>query len=686
MHLRTPPSAPVGPPPPTRRALLIEGWRGVNHSFAMANQHQILELLAMDGVRLFHRDMPFAFAHWDRAVNKAGFSQDDQRRIDDVPDPLDSPVDCIHRIVAPFRAPAASERVRTVTFMITELGLSAASFAPRSERSDAFTRDGNEIVTSTRWSRDRIVEYGFAADKVKVIPLGVDSIAFTPPETTERRDNRLRLGFCDDETVFLNIGVAVWNKGIDVLLTAFARLRGRGRRVRLILKDQRDLYGISVERTVKILGQSVAELRDPATLAAISVIPGNLDRAQLRALYGLADCYVSPYRAEGFNLPVIEAIACGTPVIVTRGGATDDFCDDDLACRIQGRLAEHRSDEERYVGRYIEPDADDLVSAMDRFAVGAGINMRNFARARALMLPRFTWRRSAAALAALTLGVADADPPRIVGAAPASAARTVRQRDLLDLLSIIRPVEMTSGSKVRIGGPCDGGYVAPSVALTCDAVLSVGIGNDVSFDLHLAERGARVLQFDHTVARSPAAHPNFVFHKLGWGAATAGDLLAFPQLREKLDAVGGERTLLKFDIEGAEYAVLDALDAGDLAPFAVIVCELHHLSRLCEPDFFDTARRCLAKLTLHHAPVHLHPNNYGRLALLEGVPVPDVMELSFLRRDLGVSSQPCRDPIPGKLDRPNHPLGPDFCLTAFLADHGAVTSHRSDEARVPESA
>jgi glycosyltransferase involved in cell wall biosynthesis len=51
-----------------------------------------------------------------------------------------------------------------------------------------------------------------------------------------------------------------------------------------------------------------------------------LTQVQLRALYGIADWYVSPYRAEGFNLPVLEAQACGTPVITSSGGATDDFC------------------------------------------------------------------------------------------------------------------------------------------------------------------------------------------------------------------------------------------------------------------------------------------------------------------------------------------------------------------------
>src|SRR6202035_957998 len=54
-------------------------------------------------------------------------------------------------------------------------------------------------------------------------------------------------------------------------------------------------------------------------------------------MYQLADAYVSPYRAEGFNMPVLEAAACGLPVICTAGGSTDDFVTDGFAGRIESK-------------------------------------------------------------------------------------------------------------------------------------------------------------------------------------------------------------------------------------------------------------------------------------------------------------------------------------------------------------
>src|SRR6185503_9965920 len=60
--------------------------------------------------------------------------------------------------------------------------------------------------------------------------------------------------------------------------------------------------------------------------------------ADMAGLYQASDCYVSSYVAEGFNMPVLEAAACGVPVICTAGGPTDDFVTEEFACRIKSTL------------------------------------------------------------------------------------------------------------------------------------------------------------------------------------------------------------------------------------------------------------------------------------------------------------------------------------------------------------
>ena len=106
-------------------------------------------------------------------------------------------------------------------------------------------------------------------------------------------------------------------------------------------------------------------------------------------LYQAADAYVSPYRAEGFNMPVLEAAACGVPIICTRGGPTDDFVTDEFARRIDSRLVPATVQGE--TGTQLEPDADHLANLMLRI-----IDDTEFRTAAALAGPRhaaghFTW-------------------------------------------------------------------------------------------------------------------------------------------------------------------------------------------------------------------------------------------------------------------------------------------------------
>jgi len=123
----------------------------------------------------------------------------------------------------------------------------------------------------------------------------------------------------------------------------------------LLIKDQQALYGLSAVGMMKdLLAEGRIEL-DNASVESIRVLPHTLSIEQLRTLYNVADYYVSPYRAEGFNLPVIEAIACGTKVIVTDGGATDDFCDANTSVKIPSRLRTNETITTRILERIWSP-------------------------------------------------------------------------------------------------------------------------------------------------------------------------------------------------------------------------------------------------------------------------------------------------------------------------------------------
>ena len=343
--------------------LQIEGWRGINHSFALVNQFQLREMAHIPRLELRHCDAPFRFAHWNRTTNGAGFYPDDEATINAISNqPFEGGADAIYRISSPLDLRLPKDGSQLIVFGVTELGLDEASLVPGTDIR-SFEMDGGVIVTPSQWSRDRIIDFGFRPESVYVVPHAASPKYFFPIPPERRLRQREALGIGVHEVLLLNIGAAIWNKGIDVLLKAFALARQKRKDLRLMFKDQRNTYGISGEHYVQTTLVE-AGLWSPDLVQAITLLPTNLSMDRMVDIYGVADCYVSPYRAEGFNLPVCEAMACGTPVIVTDGGATDDFVTGQLHKKIDSTLYEYVKIQDKLINAYREPDLNHLVELL----------------------------------------------------------------------------------------------------------------------------------------------------------------------------------------------------------------------------------------------------------------------------------------------------------------------------------
>jgi hypothetical protein len=228
----------------------------------------------------------------------------------------------------------------------------------------------------------------------------------------------------------------------------------------------------------------------------------------------------------------------------------------------------------------------------------------------------------------------------------------------------LRPWSMRRHGKVRLGAEFDGAYVVPTRALECDVAVSIGIGSEVSFDLALAQR-AKVFQYDHTVHGPPVSHPNFHFQKKGLGSACSDEFVDLTRILDDIRPHNPQHALLKFDIEGAEYSALGSIQPAALQAFEVIACELHNFEKLNQRPYFEAMYRLFSILSVQHVPVHLHANNALGMVFLQGIAIPCLLEVSYLRRDLDVFNSHSTEPIPGPLDKPNLPWLPDICLNFF---------------------
>lgn len=337
------------------KKICVEGWRRINHSYAMVNQWQLLELVKSPN-HLRHRDVPYFNPKWNPRASSSGFSRDHDEILAAITGPLmRESFDITYRISYPYNiGPAESGRL--FVFGTAETQLAGRMFA-NGGLEDAAGNDAVTFITPSQWSRAGFLRAGFESDRVLVVSHGVDPGTFCPLHEEGRMQVRSALRLKATDFALLSVGAMTPNKGIDLLIIAYAALKRQYGNLKLLLKDQSNLYGIGARHYVhEIRKTRYGHLLTDGAIADIAFVSQNLSLAQLRGLYAASDCYVSPYRAEGFNLPPLEAAACGVPIVVTKGGSTDDYFHPVMGSQIDAAPDDG--------SRRLDPDLDSLVSRL----------------------------------------------------------------------------------------------------------------------------------------------------------------------------------------------------------------------------------------------------------------------------------------------------------------------------------
>jgi glycosyltransferase involved in cell wall biosynthesis len=318
--------------PVSAHRILVSGWRFIPHSYAVVCQSMALELSRRPGLRVLFEELPYFSPQWRALDEMFGAQADAELRA--LPPPDGGRVEAELRCGFPIDFLRPSRATRTVVFCTIEvLQVSPLHLPPGYGAADAQRLHDFTVLTCSNWSREGLLRSGVPEARIAVIPLGFDPAVFRPPTPAERARSRASLEIAEDEFVFFHAGAMTPNKGLQFLFAAFARLVETHPQARLLLKGTDALYS-----SQQFLESQLAAL-EPAAAETIRgrlrYIGGALTFEAMASLYHAADCYISSYIAEGFNMPVLEASACGLPIVCTGGGSTDDFVTDDFALRIE---------------------------------------------------------------------------------------------------------------------------------------------------------------------------------------------------------------------------------------------------------------------------------------------------------------------------------------------------------------
>lgn len=243
----------------------------------------------------------------------------------------------------------------------------------------------DEIWVYSHATRQAYIDSGVSGDKVFVIPLGVNG-------------NRFRLGAPPAELPtkkgfrFLFVGGTIWRKGFLVLLEAYCRTFRRSDDVCLVVKGMGQDTFYRGQDAGDAIQSAQADPDAPEVLYLTDPLPDDA----LPSLYSACDCLVHPYRGEGFGLPVAEAMACGLPVVVTKGGSCDDFCPAESTYWVSATRQPVKIDNETAGTAWVlEPDPGMLMVQLKAVLGDPYLARERGLEGSEFIRERFTWDRSA---------------------------------------------------------------------------------------------------------------------------------------------------------------------------------------------------------------------------------------------------------------------------------------------------
>ena len=226
--------------------------------------------------------------------------------------------------------------------------------------------------------------------------------------------------------------------------------------------------------------------------------------------------------------------------------------------------------------------------------------------------------------------------------------------------------------KLRIGKNNDGGYVISNLPGEYDLFISGGISNDISFEENFLNifPNLKCIAFDGTINYLPKKNNNIDFIKKNLGDTNSFDT---SNLDEYICV--NKNIFMKIDIEGHEFKLLPSIIKSDkMINIKQLIIEIHSPADIDKfPNYFkglsfvdnNLMFNMFSEINKTHTLVHLHANNGCLMQQINGINLPHVFELTYIRNDFVTTKILNTESLPTKLDMPNIISKPDYELNGF---------------------
>jgi len=188
---------------------------------------------------------------------------------------------------------------------------------------------------------------------------------------------------------FLHVSSCFPRKGADVLLKAYGDVFSSKDDVTLVIKTFPNPHN-EIHRWL-----DEAKKENPS-YPHVLIIEEDLTDAQLKALYAQAQALVAPSRAEGFGLPLAEAMLSSLPVITTGWSGQLDFCNEETSWLVDYAFTPAQTHFKLHNSVWAEPSRKDLARTMHEvYALPESQRVQKSKVARQLLLKTFSWKQTA---------------------------------------------------------------------------------------------------------------------------------------------------------------------------------------------------------------------------------------------------------------------------------------------------